>query len=156
MSIVLALETDDKKMFEQLLDIISTYDNYVADSEKFFKLEGVKIEEICRTLPKNLAIYDQYYQDMKSLEETLLSKRDKIQAKLWKSYLEGYPKALSAKDIQMYLQGDPEYVSFTEIILEVGNIKSKLQSIVKAFEQLGWMVGHIVKLRVAELQDAVL
>jgi len=157
MSIVMTLDTaDDVQLFPQLLGIITRYEGYVDDSEKFFKIDGVKLEEVCRTLPKNLSVYDRYYQEMKTLEEWMVVKREKIQSKLWKKFLEGYPRALASKDIQMYIQGDPEYVEFTEIILEVANIKAKLQSIVKAFESLSWMVGHITRLRIAELQDTVL
>lgn len=157
MSVVMSLDTkDDSELFPQLLSIIMKYEKYVEDAEPLFKIDGVKLEEVCRTLPKNLAVYDRHYHEMKTLEEWMMVKREKIQSKLWKKFLEGYPRALASKDIQMYIQGDAEYVEFTEIILEVGNIKAKLQSLVKAFEQLGWMVGHITKLRIAELQDTVL
>lgn len=157
MSVIMSLDTrDDAELFPQLLSIISTYENFVEEAEPLFKIDGKKLEEVCRTLPKNLSVYDRRYQEMKTLEEWMVVKRDKIQSKLWKKFLEGYPRALASKDIQMYIQGDAEYVEFTEIMLEVANIKAKLQSIVKAFEQLGWMVGHITKLRIAELQDTVL
>lgn len=157
MSIIMSLDTnDDSTLFSQLLNIITKYETIVDDSEKLFKIEGVKLEEVCRTLPKNLSVFDRHYQELKTLEEWMIVKREQIQSKLWKKFLEGYPRALASKDIQMYIQGDPEYVGFTEIILEVSNIKAKCLAIVKAFEQLGWMVGHITKLRVAELQDTVL
>ena len=157
MSIVMTLDTkDDVELFPQLLSIITKYEGYVDASEQYFKIEGVKLEEVCRTLPKNLAVYDRHYQEMKTHEEWMMVKREKIQSKLWKKFLEGYPRALASKDIQMYIQGDPEYVEFTEIILEVANIKAKLQSLVKAFENMSWMLGHITKLRIAELQDVVL
>lgn len=158
MSIALQLQAaeNDEIMFAQLLNVITDFEGYVEKAEPLFDLNMKKLEEVCRTIPKNLNVYDRYYQEMKSVEEWMLIKREKIQAKLWKKYLEGYARALSAKDIQMYIQGDPEYVQFSELIVEVSSIKAKLQSIVKGFEQMGWMVGHIVKLRVAELQDTVL
>ena len=157
MSIVLSLDmADEETLFPQLLNIITRYEKHVDDAEPLFKLEGKKLEEIARTLPYNLAAYDRHYQEMKTLEEWLMVRRDKIQAKLWKKYLEGYARALASKDIQMYIQGDKEYVEFTEIILEVGNIRNKLHAVVEGFTQMGWMIGHITKLRIAELQDVVL
>ena len=157
MSVVMSLDTkDDAELFPQLLSIITKYEKYVEEAEPLFKIDGKKLEEVCRTLPKNLVVYDRHYHEMKTLEEWMMVKREKIQSKLWKKFLEGYPRALAAKDIQMYIQGDPEYVEFTEIILEVANIKAKLQSLVKAFENMSWMLGHITKLRIAELQDVVL
>ena len=157
MSVVMSLDTkDDAELFPQLLSIITKYEKYVEEADPLFKIEGKKLEEVGRTLPKNRVVYDRHYHEMKTLEEWMMVKREKIQSKLWKKFLEGYPRALAAKDIQMYIQGDPEYVEFTEIILEVANIKAKLQSLVKAFEQMGWMLAHVTKLRVAELQDTVL
>lgn len=157
MSVVMTLDTkDDAELFPQLLCLIMKYEKYVEEAEPLFQIDGKKLEEVCRTLPKNLVIYDRHYHEMKTLEEWLMVRREKIQAKLWKKYLEGYARALASKDIQMYIQGDKEFVEFTEIILEVANIKAKLQSIVKAFENMSWMLGHITKLRVAELQDTVL
>lgn len=157
MSIILTLDTSsDEVLFSQLLNIITRYESYLDQAAPLFELEGKKLEEIARVLPKNLSIYDRHYQEMKTLEEWLHSRRDKIQAKLWKKYLEGYARALGSKDIQMYIQGDKEYVEFTEIIIEVANIKNKLHAVVESFSQMGWMIGHITKLRVAELQDAIL
>jgi hypothetical protein len=157
MSVILSLDTkEDAELFPQLLNLITKYEKYVDEAEPLFNLDGKKLEEVCRILPKNLVIYDRHYYEMKTLEEWMVVKREKIQSKLWKKFLEGYPRALASKDIQMYIQGDPEYVGFTEVILEVANIKSKLQSIVKAFENMSWMLGHVTKLRIAELQDTVL
>lgn len=158
MSIILSLENteNDEELFNQLLSIITKYESFVDTAEELFSLQGKKLEEVCRVLPKNIAVYDKHFQEMKSLEEWMIIKRDKIQSKLWKKYVEGYPRALSTKDIQMYIQGDPEFVSFSEIIIEVTNIKSKLQSIIKGFDTMSWMLGHIAKLRIAELQDTVL
>ena len=157
MSVILSLDTkEDAELFPQLLNLITKYEKYVEEAEPLFNLDGKKLEEVCRILPKNLVIYDRHYYEMKTLEEWMVVKREKIQSKLWKKFLEGYPRALASKDIQMYIQGDPEYVGFTEVILEVSNIKSKLQSIVKAFENMSWMLGHVTKLRIAELQDTVL
>lgn len=153
----MSLDTkEDVELFPQLLLLITKYEQYVENAEPLFDITGRKLEEVCKILPKNLAVYDRYYQEMKTLEEWMIVKREKIQSKLWKKFLEGYPRALASKDIQMYIQGDAEYVEFTEIIIEVSNIKSKLQSIVKAFDSMSWMLGHITKIRVAELQDTVL
>ena len=153
---LLSSEEDESRLNQKILRLILEYEAKVDKAEKLFELTGVKLEEACRVLPKNLMTYDRYYHDMKTLEEWLIVRREQVQSKLWKKFTEGYPRALAAKDIQMYIQGDPEFVEHTETILEVSDIKTKLQSIVKAFEQMGWMLGHMTKLRVAELQDAIL
>jgi hypothetical protein len=133
MSIVLTLNTEDPAiLISQIMNIIMTYDGHIEKAEPLFDIEN------------------------KKLEEWLIIQREKVQSKLWKKFLEGYPRALASKDIQMYIQGDKEFIECNETILEISNIKNKLQSIVKSFDSMSWMLSHITKLRVAELQDAVL
>ena len=153
MSFLLSL-SDDK--LTEIIPLLEKYENKIADAEQLFSLEGKKLEHICRNLPQNLSNYDQYYQELKSLEDWLFSKRDKIQARLWKKYTEGYSRALGTKDIQAYIYGEPDYVHYTEIILEVSHLKGKIFSIVEAFKTMNWMLSNITKLRVAEMQDSVI
>ena len=88
MSIIMTLENadEDQFLFPQLLSIILKYEDIVEKSEGLFELEGKKLEDVIKTLPKNLAVYDRHYQEMKSLEEWLFVKREKIQAKLWRKF----------------------------------------------------------------------
>ena len=153
MSFLLTLSDD--KLFE-VIPLLEKYEKKIEESEALFNLNGQKLEYVCKTLPHNLSSYDQSYQELKSLEEWLESKRDKVQARLWKKYTEGYARALSAKDIQAYIAGEPEYITFTEIILEVSHLKGKIFSIVEGFKTMNWMASNMVKLRVAEMQDAII
>ena len=146
----------DEERLDQLIPFIEKYENAINDAEPIFSMTGKKIEALCKDLPHHMSKYDQYYQELKSLEEWLISRREKVTARLWKKYTEGYSRALSTKDIQAYIAGEKEHVTFTEFILEIGSLKGKMQSIVKALEQMGWMLSHCVKLRVAEMQDAIL
>lgn len=153
MSFLLTL--NDERL-DQLIPFIEKYESAIESAETIFQLDGKKIESLCKDLPHYISKYDQQYQELKSLEEWLISRREKIIAKLWKKYTEGYNRALSTKDIQAYIAGEKEHIAFTEVILEIGNLKGKMQSIVKALEQMGWMLSHITKLRIAEMQDAIL
>jgi hypothetical protein len=93
---------------------------------------------------------------MKALEDWVNNIKEKKTAKLWKKYNEGYQKALSARDIQAYIAGEKDIVETNQIIIEVLLIKNQLNAIVEALKNLGWMVGHITKIRVAELQETIL
>jgi hypothetical protein len=146
----------DENNLGQLIPFIDRYEQLILDIEPYFDLNGKRLEAQCKDLPHYMSKYDQSYQELKSLEEWLVSKRDKVAARLWKKYTEGYSRALTSKDIQMYIAGEKDFVEFTEFILEIGNLKGKFQSIVKSLEQMGWMLSHITKLRVAEMQDAIL
>jgi hypothetical protein len=153
MSFLLTLEED---RLEEIISLLDRYEQAAQNAEPIFKLEGRRIEEIARTLPHYQSSFDQQYQELKSLEEWLNNLKEKRVAKLWKKYNEGYSKALSTKDIQAYIAGEKDIVELNQIIIEVTLLKSKFFSIVDALKQLGWMLGHITKLRIAEMQDAIL
>jgi hypothetical protein len=153
MSFLLLLEEDK---LDEVLDKLPAYEKKLQDAEPIFKLEGRRLEEIARTLPHYQVSYDQTYQELKALEEWLNNIKDKRTAKFWKKYLEGYQRTLTSRDIQAYIAGEKEIVEMNQIIIEVTLLKSNALSVVEAVKNLGWMLGHITKLRVAEMQDAVL
>jgi hypothetical protein len=153
MSFLLLLEEDK---LGEVLDRLPAYEKKLQDAEPIFKLEGRRLEEIARTLPYYQVSYDQTYQELKALEEWLNNIKDKRTAKFWKKYLEGYQRTLTSRDIQAYIAGEKEIVEMNQIIIEVTLMKSNALSVVEAVKNLGWMLGHITKLRVAEMQDAVL
>lgn len=153
MSFILLLE--DTKL-EEIVNHLPKYEQMIKDAEPIFKLEGRHLEEIIRTLPHYQSRYDQAVQEMKALDEWLGGVKDKRTAKLWKKYVEGYPKQLATRDVQAYIAGEKEIVELNQIAIEVTLIKNHLTSIVEAIKQMGWMVAHITKLRVAELNDLTL
>lgn len=153
MSFLLELEIDK---LEKIFDVLPKYEKQVEDAAPIFKIEGMRLEEVIRTLPHYQSSYDQSYQEMKALDEWVANVKDKLTARYWKKYIEGYPKALSTRDVQAYIAGEKEIVEINQIAIEVTLVKNKLLSIVEALKQLGWMVGHVTKLRVAELQETIL
>lgn len=149
------LQLDDDKL-EDIIPLLDRYEKKCAAAEPIFKIEGHRLEEVMRTLPHYQSSYDQTYQELKSLEDWILNIKDKKVAKLWKKYNENYSRQLSTKDIQMYIAGEKEIVELNQIIIEVVALKNNFAAIVEALKNLGWMVGHITKLRIAEMQDAIL
>lgn len=152
MSFILTL--DDTKLAE-LIELLPRYEQKIADAEPIFKLEGRRLEEIIRSLPHYQANYDQSLQEIKAVDAWLETIKEKVTAKLWRKYLEGYARALSTRDIQAYIAGEKEIVELNQIGIEVTLLKNKLEAIVEALKQMGWMMGHVTKLRVSEMQDAI-
>ena len=153
MSFLLTLSEDK---LEEIIPLLPKYEAKIKAAESIFILEGRKLEEIIRTLPHHQASYDASFQEMKALEEWLNNQKDRKVAKLWKKYTESYSRALSTKDIQSYIGGEKDIVEINQIIIEISLLKNHLASIVDSLRQMGWMVGHITKLRVSEIQEAIL
>lgn len=153
MSFILTLDED---RLEEIIPLLPSYEQKIAAAEPIFKLEGRRLEEIMRTLPHYQASYDELHSELKALEEWLNNIKEKKVGKFWKKYNEGYSRALSTRDIQAYIASEREIVELNQIIIEVTLLKSHMSSIVEALKQLAWTCANITKLRIAEMQDAVL
>jgi hypothetical protein len=152
MSFILTLE---ESKLEELLELLPRYEEKIAAAEPIFKLDGRQLEEIIRTLPHYQANYDQSLQEIKAIDAWLNTVKEKVTARLWRKYLEGYARALSTRDIQAYIAGEKEIVELNQISIEITLLKNKFEAIVEALKQMGWMMSHVTKLRVAEMQDAI-
>jgi hypothetical protein len=153
MSYLLNLAED---RLEEIIPLLDRYEKKIEAAAPIFKLEGRRLEEIARTLPHYQASYHQAFQEVKGLEEWLISLKEKRVGKLWRKYTEGYSRQLTHKDVQAYIGAEKEVVELNQILIEVVLLKNNLDSIVEAIKQMGWMVGHMTKLRIAEMQDAIL
>ena len=77
----------------------------------------------------------------------------KIRRKHFQKYLEGYARALTSRDAEKYVDGEDEVIDFETIINEVALLRNKFLGIIKAYESKNFMLGHIVRLRAAGMED---
>lgn len=152
----MSIISDASADLSSVVSYLKRYEDRLEEIRSIFEIEGKKLEAVNRTLPGYLARYDEIYNELKTLEDFLDKRRDAIVAPLWKKYNEKYSRQLSTRDITAYIAGEPEYVSITELMLEVKLLKEKYGAVVKALEQMGWSLKNIVELRIHELQDAIL
>jgi hypothetical protein len=71
-----------------------------------------------------------------------------------KNYAHGN-RAYGAREVQQFIQGEKEVVEMKQLIVQAAYYHQQLAEIVESIKQMGWMVGHIVKLRVATLEETV-
>lgn len=153
MSLILQFEEEN---FVQIVPLIEKFTQQLEAAAPLFQLEGRRLEEVMRTQPHYLSQYDRIHNEIKAVEEWTQIMRDKIYARLWRKYNEGYSRALSTRDIQAYIGNEPDLVSVEILLKEIQLLKSNANSIVEALRQIGWMCGNITKLRIAELEDVIL
>jgi hypothetical protein len=153
MSFLFTLEDD--KLQEQLPELFIEYEQYVIESDKLFDIEGKKLEHLARDLPKHQAFYAQKMQEMKQLMKWLENNRNRLEARFTKNYSQG-SRALAAREATTLINGEKDIVELNQLIIEAALIYGKLEEIVDGFKQMGWMIGAIVKLRVATIEDAII
>ena len=150
MSFLFTLEED--KLADQLPKIFENYENHVKNAEPLFDLDGMRLELIARNLPQHQVFYAHRANEMKQVIKWLENYKSKLEARFTKNYSQGQ-RALTARDITTFIGGERDIVELNQLIIEATLLYSQLDEIVEAFKQMGWMLGHITKLRVAELQE---
>lgn len=135
---------------------LELYENMIKEAEPLFELKGQNLEDAVKAHISNLALYDMLLQECKVIEDYVVQKLETLEAQLHKHYLENAQRALGARDLSMYIKGDPQYVEGASIRLEVAHTRQRLESIVEAFKSMSWSLSNIVKLRIDSLEHVVL
>ena len=76
-----------------------------------------------------------------------------IRRKHFQKYLEHYARALTSRDAEKYVDGEPEVIDFETIINEVALLRNRWLGIMKGLDSKQWQMSSIVKLRVAGMED---
>jgi hypothetical protein len=139
-----------------IVDVLEEYEEGLNGIEAVFDLENRRLEQLCKEHSQNLVKYDTKLQELKSLQDFIKIKIDEIESRVWKKYNEGYSLKLSTRDIQAYIAGDSEFVAMREVELEIANTRRKYEAVVEGLKNLGWQLSHITKLRVAQIEDAII
>lgn len=146
---------DDDKLNEQLPGIFANYEKHIETAAPLFELEGRRLEEIAQCLPRHQTFYGQRANEMKQVGKWLENYKAKLEARFTRNYSQGQ-RALGVREATTFINGEKDIVELNQMIIEANLLQSQLNEIVEGFRQMGWMVGNITKLRVAELQEVTL
>ena len=80
----------------------------------------------------------------------------KIRRTYFQKYLEGYQRALSSRDAEKYVDGEDDVIHFETFINEVALLRNKWLGLMKGLESKNFMIGHVVRLRTAGMEDVQL
>ena len=104
-------------------------------------------------LPAVTEIRFNQLQEVEAVLQHLNIQLRKIRRKHFVKYLENYPRALTSRDAEKYVDGEDEVVDFETIINEVALLRNRWLGIMKGLDTKQWQMGHIVKLRTAGMED---
>lgn len=150
----LLFDLDETKLPEQLGKIFEGAELEIQKAEALFDLEGARLEIIARNVPLHQSHYDQKAQELKAVMKWLENYKAGLEAQHFKTYSRG-ARALSTTDQKTLMGGEKDIIETNQLIIAATQLYGKLDSIAEGFRQMGWMVGNITKLRVAELQDII-
>jgi len=135
---------------------IEKYELLIEEHQDFFNMEGKKLEYICKTLPLLVRKFKQASYELKTYTDSLKLIKENTESFFWKKYTENSRRQLDKKDLQMYIQQEPEWITISECLLEIEHIKYKIQAILDALDVAHWQMNNITKIRIASLEEDVL
>lgn len=133
-------------------DFIEHYERQLEDAREDVRIRG-KIEKNLADLPGITEHRFNQLQEVEAVLNYLNIQLNKVRRKHFQKYLEGYNRALSAREAEKYVDGEEEVVDFETIINDVALIRNKWLGIMKALESKNFQLGHITRLRVAGMED---
>jgi hypothetical protein len=133
-------------------DFIAHYEQELADARRNCQIGGL-IEKNITALPGITEHRFNQLQEIEAVLNHLNIQLRKIRRKHFQKYLEGYARALTSRDAEKYVDGEDEVIDFETLINEVALLRNKYLGIMKAMESKNFMLGHVVRLRAAGMED---
>jgi len=133
-------------------DFISYYEQELLAAKKECQVSGL-VEKNITNLPGITEHRFNQLQEIEAVLNLLNIQLRKIRRKHFQKYLEGYARALTARDADKYVDGEDEVIDFETLINEVALLRNKYLGIMKAMESKNFMLGHVVRLRAAGMED---
>ena len=135
-----------------LPDFIQHYETELGNAKYDTHIRG-NMEKNLAALP---GITEQRFSQLQEIESVLnylnIQLR-KIRSATFKRYLEAYNRALTSRDAEKYVDGESDVIDMETLINEVALLRNRWLGIMKALESKNFMMGHLVKLKTAGMED---
>jgi hypothetical protein len=131
---------------------IEYYERELVAARADVKIQG-KVEKELSNLPGETEHRFNQLQEIEAVLEYLNIQLRKIRQKHYKKYLEGYARALTSRDAEKYAEAEDEVIDMETIINEVALLRNKWLGVMKGIESKNFMLGHVVRLRTAGMED---
>lgn len=138
----------------QIPSFISYYEAELISAKSEIKIQG-NVERALSNLPGLTEHRFNQLQEIEAVLEYLNIQLRKIRRKHFQKYLEAYARALTSRDAEKYVDGEDEVIDFETIINEVALLRNKWLGVMKGIESKNFMLGHVVRLRTAGMEDVV-
>ena len=133
-------------------DFIQHFEAELENAKKEVKVYG-NVEKNIAAIPGVTEHRFNQLQEVEAVLNYLNIQLRKIRRKHFQKYLEAYNRALTSRDAEKYAEGEDEVIDMEVLINEVAYLRNQFLGIMKALESKNFMLGHIVRLRAAGMED---
>lgn len=138
----------------EIPNFIDYYEKELVAARADVKIRG-KIEQALSNLPGETEHRFNQLQEIEAVLEYLNIQLRKIKQRHYKKYLEAYNRTLTSRDAEKYAEAEDEVIDMETIINEVALLRNKWLGVMKGIESKNFMLGHVVRLRTAGMEDVV-
>lgn len=139
----------------EIANCIDYFDNELKDARQELVIKNQQIQSIGAKLPGLVEYRFNQLQEVEAILEYLNIEHKKVKVKTFRKFLEHYNKSLSSRDAEKYTEGEPEVVNSMLLVNEFALLRNRYLGVIKGLEQISWMIGHVTRLKVAGLDDAI-
>ncbi len=139
----------------EIPSFITYYEGELHTAKNEIAIRG-NVERSAANLPGLTEHRFNQLQEIEAVLNYLNIQLRKIRRKHFQKYLEGYARVLSSRDAEKYVDGEDEVIDFETIINEVALVRNKWLGVMKGLESKNFMLGHVVRLRTAGMEDIVI
>ena len=133
-------------------DFIRHYEKELDEARKETYING-SLERAAANLPGRTEHRFNQLQEIEAVLNFLNIELRKIRRKYFQKYLEGYQRALSSRDAEKYVDGEDDVIHFETFINEVALLSNTWLGLMKGLESKNFLIGHVVRLRTAGMED---
>ena len=136
----------------QIPPFIDYYEKQLIAAKSEISISG-NVERAVSNLPGITEYRFNRLQEVEAVLNYLNIQLRKIRQKHYKKYLEAYQRALTSRDAEKYAEAEDEVIDMETIINEVALLRNKWLGVMKGIESKNFMLGHVVRLRTAGMED---
>ena len=136
----------------ELPEFINFYMAELDEAKREISINGV-VERNIRDLPGVTERRFNQLQEIEAVLNYMNIQLRKLRKGYFQKYLENYNRALTARDAEKYVDGEAEVIDYETLINEVALLRNRWLGVMKALESKNFMLGHLVKLKTAGMED---
>ena len=136
----------------ELPEFINFYMAELDEAKREISINGV-VERNIRDLPGVTERRFNQLQEIEAVLNYMNIQLRKLRKGYFQKYLENYNRALTARDAEKYVDGEDEVIDYETLINEVALLRNRWLGVMMALESKNFMLGHLVKLKTAGMED---
>lgn len=147
--------TKVSKDISNIPDAVAHFEAELHAARSDARISG-NIEKASAAMPGVVEQRFSQLQEIEAILEYLNIELRRLRSSMFRKYLETYQRALSSRDCEKFVEGEPDVIDMEKIINEFALLRNKWLGITKALDIKQWQLSNIIKLRVAGMEDASL